>query len=69
MVVQHVDDDVVHHKCSRVCAGLHVLDVVLVLAETVDNKRFGTGSDLLNDIFEVTVCEYWHYGSENLLSH
>jgi hypothetical protein len=49
--------------------GLHVLDVALVLAETVDNKRLGTGSDLLNDIFEATVCEYWHYRSENLLPH
>ena len=49
--------------------GLDIVNVALVLAEAVNNQRFSTCSDLLNDLFQTTIGEDGHNGSKYFLPH
>ena len=49
--------------------GLDEVNVALVLAEAVNNQRFSTCSDLLNDLFQTTKGEDGHNGSKYFLPH
>lgn len=55
MAVKHVYDRIVDNKRPWVCMILHILNAALILAKYIDNKRFWTTADLVDQLLQIFI--------------